>query len=369
MTPQITSSLASPETAVEALGSGRPIMVVADAEAAGGAVMVVAARAAEADHINLMARHARGLVCLAITGELAERLKLPLQTARSEPGSGTPFTISIEARTGVTTGISTQDRARTVQAAVAEGATAEDLVSPGHVFPVIARDGGVLVKAGFAEAAVDLAAAAGGAPSAVFCQVMNEAGEPAVGPEAAAIAEAHGLVRVSIPQIAAWRRVAARVLKRAFERDVPTVHGAMFRMVIFRNTVDGSEHVAMVRGEPTPDRETLVRSHAIDLAADLFGYDNGRRGLIDRAMAALAANDGPGVAVFLRNPHVTWASHYAHEDAERPGAPSLSEREYGIGAQMLLDLGVRRLTLLTDSPPPPGELEAYGLQVEGVRPF
>lgn len=360
--------LIAPAAALDILRRGEPLMVVADDAATGGAVMVVAARAVTADHINLMVRHARGLVCLALTGALAERLKLPLQAARGEPGA-TPFTVSIEARLGVTTGISTQDRARTVEAAVAEGATADDIVSPGHVFPVIAREGGLLIKAGFTEAAVDLADASGWSPSAVFCQVMNEAGEPATGGEVAAAAGEHGLPCVSVPQLVEWRRCNARILERAFERDVPTVHGASFRMVIFRNTVDGAEHVAMVRGTPEPDQVTLVRSHAIDLAADLFGYDNGRRGLIDRAMSVLASADGPGVAVFLRNPRITWASHYAAEAPGRADAPALSDREYGIGAQMLLDLGVRRMALLTDSPPRPGALEAYGLTVETVRPL
>ena len=363
------AEMVEPARAVEDLKNGRPIIVTAGAEASAGAVMVAAARSIDPDQINLMARHARGLVCLAITGELARRLKLPLQAARGEPASGTPFTISIEARVGVTTGISTQDRARTVLAAVAEGATADDIVSPGHVFPVIAREGGLLIKAGYAEAAVDLAEATGLSPSAVFCQVMNEAGEPATGDDARTVAAEHGLACVSIPQLVAWRRVNARILERAFEREVPTIHGASFRMVIFRNTIDGSEHVAMVRGEPSPDEVTLVRSHAIDLAADLFGYDNGRRGLIDTALSTLATNQGPGVAVFLRNPRITWASHYAAENPVRADAPVLSDREYGIGAQMLLDLGVGRVALLTDVPPPAGALEAYGLSVEGVRPL
>jgi len=344
---------------------GRAFLIVADAQAGTSGLIAAPARSTTPDQVNFMVRHGRGLVCLAITRERARGLKLPLQEERGRPAEAIPFTVSIEAREGVTTGISAQDRAHTIRVAVDGASGPSDLVSPGHIFPVLASDGGVLVRAGFPEAAVDLCTAAGLDPSAAICQVLDEDGEPASTETLARLAQDHDLRILSIADLIPFRQRTETIVERTFERSVPTIHGADFRMVIYRNRLDGAEHIAMIRGEPKPDIPTLVRSHAIDLATDLFGHDNGRRGRIDSAMQVLAASSSPGVAVFLRNPAITWASHYA----EGVDEPVLTSREYGIGAQILRDIGVRRMILLTDNPPKASSLEAYDLVVEGVQSF
>ena len=358
-------SISNLETILSEASQGRAFLIVADAAAETSGLIAVPARLATADQVNLMVRHARGLVCLAITRERARQLKLPMQEERGRPAESIPFTVSIEAAAGVTTGISAHDRAHTIRVAVDESSQPSDLVSPGHIFPVLASDGGVLVRAGFPEAAVDICAAAGVGSSAMICQVLDEDGEPASTETLARLAEDHDLKVLSIADLIPFRQRTETIVERTFERSVPTIHGADFRMVNYRNRLDGAEHIAMIRGEPQPDVVTLVRSHAIDLATDLFGHDNGRRGRIDSAMQALAASSSPGVAIFLRNPAITWASHYA----EGVDEPVLTSREYGIGAQILRDIGVRRMILLTDNPPKASSLEAYDLVVEGVQSF
>lgn len=361
---------ASVDDVVEEARNGRSFLVVENAEASSGGVLAASGQHVTPDHVNFMARFARGLICIAIPSTTARRLNLPLQAGRGRPADIAPFTVSIEARTGVSTGISAGDRARTILVAVDPASGPEDLVSPGHVFPVIARDGGVLARAGHAEAVVDLCRVAELGASAAFCRVLDEDGNVADSACLARMALTHDLKILSIADLVAYRQRADSIVERVFERTVPTVYGADFRMVIYRNQIDGAEHVAMVRGQPDPATPVLVRSHAVDLAADLFGYDNGRRDYIERAMRALAASDLPGVAIFLRNPSITWASHYAGAEGSEPeDEPLLSDREYGIGAQILRDLGVRRMILLTDNPPKADALAVYGLAVEEVRSF
>ena len=364
----VASSFASIDDILDEARNGRPFIVVDSDDPRTSGTIVAPAQFATPDRINLMAVHARGLVCLALTSEHAERLNLAPMTPRgAAPADAAAFTVSIEASTGVTTGISAHDRARTIAAAIDATSTPEDIVSPGHIFPVIARDGGTLVRAGHVEAAVDICRAAGLTPAAAICQVMSDDGEVAGLDELVHTARLLGLKLFRVADLIQHRRTTENLLVRSLTRRIQTGFGAEFDMIIYRNRLDGAEHIAMVKGTVDPDHPTLVRVHAIDLAADLFGQQGERRGLVPRALEALAGAEGAGVAIFLRNPEVSWSQHYG-ERADQT-APALSLREYGIGAHMLRDLGVREMILLTDNPPKLSALGAYGLSVVGARRF
>lgn len=358
-------SLPATEAVFDQARRGGAFLILGDVGGGQSGILAAPAALVSPDIVNFMAIHGRGIICLAITPETASRLQLTMQSGRERAGEASPFAVSIEAAQGVTTGISAADRARTISVAVDPDSRPDDIVSPGHVFPVVSTPGGVLARAGFVEAAVDVCTAAGLPPEAVICQVLGEDGDTATPAELERLAGKHGLPMLVLSDLIALRQRTGSIVESAFERLVPTVHGAEFRMIIYRNRLDGSEHIAMIKGRPEPDAPTLVRSHAIDLAADLFGFDNGRRGRIDAAMQALVASPLPGVAIFLRNPRITWASHYAEGIDE----PVLTAREYGIGAQILRDIGVRRLVVLTDNPPQVSALAAYDLIVEGSQSF
>jgi 3,4-dihydroxy 2-butanone 4-phosphate synthase/GTP cyclohydrolase II len=286
-------------------------------------------------------------------------------TAENQSGHGTAFTISIEAREGVTTGISAHDRAHTIAVAVDPAKDARDIVSPGHVFPLVAKDGGVLVRAGHTEAAVDISRMAGLQPAGVICEIMNDDGSMARLPDLIAFAQLHGLKIGTIADLIAYRRRTERQVERVLDTPFQSVHGD-FRMLIFRNTLDRTEHVALVKGKVTSRKPTLVRMHRVDFAADMLGGEGGRREFVPAALKAISENDGAGVAVFIRDPSPTWLS-------ERYGSPHDAAagalRDYGVGAQILLDLGVRDIILLSNSPVKLAAAEGYGLRIIERRPL
>lgn len=324
--------------------------------------VIIPAQFATPRQINFMAKHARGLICLAMTKSRADQLKLPPMAVNNQSGHGTAFTISIEAREGVTTGISAQDRAHTIAVAVDPTKTSSDIVSPGHVFPLTARDGGVLVRAGHTEAAVDISRLAGLTPAGVICEVMNDDGSMARLPELLVFAKEHGLKVGTIADLIAYRRRFEKLVERVASAPFHSFHGGDLTIHVYRNLVDGGEHVALVKGEIRRDRDTLVRVHQVDMATDMLGWSQAHPDYVPQALKAIAAHEGQAVAVFVRDPSPDSISKRI-EGGRKTYHETHATRDYGIGAQILLDLGVRQMTLLTSSKAKLAALEGFGLTV------
>ena len=345
--------------------AGRPFILVDAEDRENEGDIVIPAQFATAARVNFMAMHARGLICLAITEERARTLRLAPMTAQNGARHSTAFTVSVEAREGVTTGISAHDRARTISVAIDPERGADDLASPGHVFPLVARDGGVLVRAGHTEAAVDIARLAGLIPAGVICEVMNDDGTMARLPELSVMAQQNRLKIGAIADLIQHRRRTERTVERVLETPFESEDGLVFRMVIYRHLIDGTEHVALVNGAIGDQRPALVRVHSMDLATDLFRRGGPRANYIPQALRLIGEHDGPGVLVCLRDSRLRWSERYSHGlDKARA---SLSLREYGLGAQILRDLGVGDMILLTQSPARMSALEGYGLRVVASR--
>ena len=337
------------EDILEDARNGRPYILVDAEDRENEGDIIIPAQFATPDQINFMIKHARGLVCLAVTADRARQLRLPPMAAENRESMGTAFTISIEAREGVTTGISAADRARTVQIAADPTKGADDIVSPGHIFPLVARDGGVLVRTGHTEAAVDISRMAGLTPAGVICEIIKDDGEMA-----------------RMPDLIAYRRRTERFVERTLETPFESVHGGPFKLILYRNTIEGAEHIALVRGDIDPTKPTVVRMHQIDFAADLLGHVEARQDYIPKAMKALTANDGPGVVVFLRDPGLQGLAERLG-GADKPTAVDRSLKAYGVGAQILLDLGVKDMIVMSSTRPNPTALEGYGLRIVGWR--
>jgi 3,4-dihydroxy 2-butanone 4-phosphate synthase/GTP cyclohydrolase II len=359
------------EEIVEEARNGRMYILVDAEDRENEGDLIIPAQFATPAQVNFMAKHGRGLICLSLTRERARILELDMMARENRESMKTAFTVSIEAKEGVTTGISAHDRAHTIAVAIDPTKTAVDIVSPGHVFPLVAKEGGVLVRAGHTEASVDISRLAGLYPAAVICEIMNDDGSMARLPELVAFAQLHGMKIGTIADLIAWRRRHDRFLERRIESDFESAWGGKFRAVVFRNTLDGAEHVALVKGRITNDAPTLVRVHRVDFLTDFLGESGNREGLVRRAMERLGASEEPGVIVFVR---MGMGEEIARTlGAHESGTPTTHEaghplREYGVGAQILKDLGVRRMILMTNTRPNvlPG-LDGYGLTVEGWR--
>ena len=359
------------EDIIEDARNGRMFILVDAEDRENEGDLVIPAKFATPDAINFMAKHGRGLICLAMQQERIEQLGLQLMSTENRSRHQTAFTTSIEARDGVTTGISAHDRARTIEVATDPSKGADDIATPGHVFPLVARDGGVLVRAGHTEASVDVARLAGAGTSGVICEIMNEDGTMARLPDLIAFAQLHGLKIGTIADLIAYRRRNDRFIERRIESDFTSKFGGPFKLVVFRNTLDGAEHVALVKGRPSADQPTLVRMHKVSFVDDVLHEEGPRGELVEAGIRALAAEAGAGVMVFIRE-----TSHTAI--VERLGAhPALPQderearrlREYGVGAQILLDLGVREMVLLSTKPQTIVGLDGYGLSVVEDRHF
>ncbi|MNU32458.1 Riboflavin biosynthesis protein RibBA [compost metagenome] len=362
-----TDSPISPiEDILEDARNGRPYILVDAEDRENEGDIVIPAQFATPDQINFMIRYARGLVCLAVTGDRARQLRLPPMAADNRESMKTAFTVSIEAKEGVTTGISAADRSHTVQVATDPTRGVDDIVSPGHIFPLVARDGGVLVRAGHTEAAVDISRMAGLNPSGVICEIIKDDGEMARMPDLVAFAQLHGLKIGTIADLIAYRRRTERFVERVLETPFESVHGGPFKLILYRNTIEGAEHIALVRGDIDPSKPTVVRMHQIDFAADLLGHVEARQDYIPKAMQALTANDGPGVVVFLRDPGLQGLAERLG-GADKPTAVDRSLKAYGVGAQILLDLGVKDMIVMSSTRPNPTALEGYGLRIVGWR--
>ena len=362
-----TSAISPIEDILEDARNGRPYILVDAEDRENEGDLIIPAQFATPEQINFMAKHARGLICLSITAERAKQLRLPPMASDNQSGHGTAFTVSIEAREGVTTGISAHDRAHTVAVAIDPTKGVDDVVSPGHVFPLVAKDGGVLVRAGHTEAAVDISRMAGLNPAGVICEIMKDDGSMARLPDLVAFAQLHGLKIGAIADLIAYRRRTERQVERVLETPFDSAYGGRFRMVIYRHMIDGAEHLVLTKGKIDADKPTLVRMHRVDMAADMLGHTEARADYVPRALKAIAAYDGAGVAVFIRDPNPAWLS-------ERYGQPDVSQtenvlRDYGVGAQILIDLGVRDMTLLTSSKTVLPGSGGYGLRILGRQPL
>jgi 3,4-dihydroxy 2-butanone 4-phosphate synthase / GTP cyclohydrolase II len=363
------SPISSIEDIIEDARQGRPYILVDAEDRENEGDVIISAQFATPDQINFMAKHARGLVCLAITAERSRQLRLPPMSHENLAEHGTAFTVSIEAREGVTTGISAHDRAHTVAVAIDPTKNSDDVVSPGHVFPLVAREGGVLVRAGHTEAAVDISRLAGLNPAGVICEVMNDDGSMARMPDLVAFAQLHGLKIGTIADLIAYRRRTERQVERVVDTEFESIYGGRFRMLIYRNIIDRTEHAVLVKGKIDPDQPTLVRMHRVDMAADMLGHVEQRRDYVPAALRAISAHDGAGVAVFLRDPNPAWLSERYGGGLEATQGRHNALRDYGVGAQILNDLGVREMKLLTRTPVRPAALEGYGLKIVDTVPL
>lgn len=363
-----SEGISSIEDIIQDAINGLPYILVDADDRENEGDVIIPAQFATPRQINFMAKHARGLICLAMTKSRAEQLKLPPMAVNNQSGHGTAFTISIEAREGVTTGISAQDRAHTIAVAVDPTKTSADIVSPGHIFPLIARDGGVLVRAGHTEAAVDISRLASLTPAGVICEVMNDDGSMARLPELLIFAKEHGLKVGTIADLIAYRRRFEKLVERVASAPFHSFYGGDLTIHVYRNMVDGGEHVALVKGEVRPDRDTLVRVHQVDMATDMLGWSQAHPDYVPQALKAIAAHDGQAVAVFVRDPSPDSISKRI-EGGRKTYHDINATRDYGIGAQILLDLGVRRMTLLTSSKAKLAALEGFGLTVVNRMPL
>lgn len=369
MTDDDHFALSPIEEIIEDARNGRMFILVDAEDRENEGDLVIPAQFATPDAVNFMARYGRGLICLAMTRERTEALRLPFMTAQNQSRHTTAFTVSIEAREGISTGISAHDRARTIAVAIDPTHDADDIVSPGHVFPLMARDGGVLVRAGHTEAAVDVARLAGMNPSGVICEIMNDDGSMARLPELVAFAQTHGLKIGTIADLIAYRRRHDHFIEKRLETTVESRWGGPFRLTVFRSQVDNVEHVAISKGAVGVHDPVLVRMHKVSFADDVMGALGGRAHLVEEGVEALAAHDGPGVMVFIRetNPSAI-TERFGAKPADHPDAREARRlREYGVGAQILLDLGVRKMILLSTAPQTIVGLEGYGLQIVEQR--
>jgi 3,4-dihydroxy 2-butanone 4-phosphate synthase/GTP cyclohydrolase II len=368
--------------AIEQLKAGRMAILVDDEDRENEGDLVCLADAVTPEVINFMARFARGLICLPMEKTIADDLDLPLQVERNQSRLGTAFTVSIEARTGVTTGISAADRARTILTAADPRCRPEDLVRPGHVFPLRAMPGGVLRRAGQTEGAVDLARLAGARPMAVICEIMNEDGSMARMPDLVRFASRHGLCIVTVADLISYRRRTERLIELVVSIDMPTRHGN-YRAHLYRSTVDGSEHVAMTVGEPAPGlqdglpRAVLVRVHSECLTGDVLGSLRCDCGSQLAAALARVAAEGEGIVLYMRQQegrgiglankmkayHLQQTQGLDTVDANKALGLPADIRDYGVGAQILRDLGVRQMRLLTNNPSKYHAMRGYGLQI------
>lgn len=372
---------------IEDIRNGKMVIVVDDEDRENEGDLIVAGQMATPDAINFMAKYGRGLICLAMTGERVDHLGLSLMSSDNRSQFETAFTTSIEAREGVTTGISASDRARTIAVAIDPANGRDEIVTPGHVFPLRAQDGGTLVRTGHTEAAVDLARLAGLNPSGVICEIMNEDGTMARLPDLVKFAQFHNLKVATIADLIAYRLRNDSIVERSMTTRIARKHGGDFKLIVYRNRVSNAEHLALVKGDISGDEPVLVRMHAVNILDDMIhDTTNSRESELEGALQTVGA-EGRGVVVIIREP---WAEKLSNQVRARHRVPSdpvaasaevavspddgretepPALRDFGVGAQILADLGVKEMVLLTNRARAIKGIEGFGLSVVGRRPI
>ena len=360
--------LVGAEAIINEARNGRMFILVDDDDRENEGDLVIPAQMATPDAINFMARHGRGLICLALTKERVDALGLQPMTVTNRSRNSTAFTVSIEARDGISTGISAADRARTVAVAIDATHGADALVSPGHVFPLVAQPGGVLVRAGHTEAAVDVARLAGLNPSGVICEIMSEDGTMARLDDLMSFAATHGLKIGTIRDLIAYRLKKDNMVERVATTEFKARSGATWQAHVFRDKATGAEQLAMVHGTIDPDQPVLVRMHSLDLFADVLGEASERSGLLAGAMAMIES-EGAGVVVALHAASPGSLSRATDQRSGKPGEAGEALRSYGVGAQILAALGIHDMILLSNTAHSPVALSGYGLAIIEERPI
>lgn len=369
-------AVSSIEAVIEDIKAGKMIILVDDEDRENEGDLYMAAEKVDAASINFMATYGRGLICLTLNEELTDRLGLPMMVSNNTSPYGTGFTISIEARTGVSTGISAADRARTVQVAVDPKTKPHDLVSPGHIFPLRARAGGVLVRAGQTEGSVDLSRLAGLIPAGVICEIMNEDGTMARMGDLEKFADKHNLKIATIADLVAYRLREDTLVQRAVEARVPTEHAGEWKAVVYTNSIDKLDHLALVKGDISKADRVLVRVHSECLTGDVFGSARCDCGLQLNAAMKMIDQEGCGIVLYMRQEGrgiglVNKLKAYCLQDEQGVDTVEANHllgfksdlRDYGIGAQILRDLGVKKMAILTNNPKKIVGLEGYGIEV------
>jgi 3,4-dihydroxy 2-butanone 4-phosphate synthase/GTP cyclohydrolase II len=363
------------QAAIEAVKAGEMVILVDDKDRENEGDLMMAAEKVSPQAINFMARYGRGLICLPMTGEKLDALDLPLMVGHNTSQFKTGFTVSIEARRGVTTGISAADRAHTILTAVADNARPEDLVRPGHVFPLRARNGGVMVRAGQTEGAVDLARLAGLKPAGVICEIMDEDGSMARMPALEKFSAAHGIGICTIADLIEYRMGTESFVRRTAESIIPTVYGGEFKIIVYENIVDNFQHIALVKGTLDPNSPVLVRVHSECFTGDIFSSLRCDCGDQLHKSMAMMEKAGAGVLLYVRQEgrgiglvnklkaYVLQNEGFDTVEANQELGFKADLRNYGIGAQVLVDLGVRKMRLITNNPKKIVGLEGYGLSV------
>ncbi len=363
------------EEAIEDIRNGKMIILVDDEDRENEGDLCMAAQFVTPEAINFMAKYGRGLVCLTLNEELADKLNLSMMVQDNRSRFGTAFTVSIEARSGVTTGISAADRATTIQAAVADAVQPGDLVSPGHVFPIVAKKGGVLVRTGQTEGSVDLARLAKLKPAGVICEIMKDDGTMARMPDLEIFAQEHGLKIATIADLIEFRMKHESLIRRAATATIPTRYGGEFKLVVYENDVDKLQHLAMVKGDIQPEDEVLVRVHSECLTGDVFGSERCDCGDQLHTAMEMIEKEGKGVIVYMHQEGrgIGLANKIKAYELQEKGKDTVEAnialgfkpdlRDYGIGAQILVDLGVKKMRLMTNNPKKIVGLEGYGIKV------
>ncbi len=361
MTSEFSDDIASIEVIIEEARKGRMFILVDHEDRENEGDLVIPAEHATAEAVNFMATYGRGLICLTLSGARIDALGLPLMAMTNSSRHETAFTVSIEAREGVSTGISAQDRALTIAVAIDPNRGPQDIATPGHVFPLRARDGGVLVRAGHTEAATDVSRLAGLSPAGVICEIMNEDGTMARLPELVAFAKKHGLKIGTISDLIAYRRRHDNLVREARVEEVTSAYGGDWTMRVFTDVTEGTEHVALTKGDIATPEPVLVRTHALHELEDVLALGPAPEGELARAMR-IVAEEGRGAVCLFRNPR----AKLLVEEEEGPR----TVKNTGLGAQILTSMGLKKLILLTNSPQTRYlGLEAYDLEIVGTRPI